>query len=65
MNSELFFFTVGYMVIYGFIQLIPVILVYPDENNVIYRDDNNTCYKYRRVITDCPDMQTSIKNNEV
>lgn len=65
MKYELVWFIVGYMLILGFIQFIPVILVYPDENHVIYRDDRDTCYKYRRVTTDCPKTQTSVKSDEV
>lgn len=65
MKYELVLFMVGYMLIWGFIQLIPIILVYPDENDVIYLDDRDTCYKYRRVTTDCPKTQISVESNEI
>lgn len=64
MKCELVLFMVGYMLIWGFIKLIPTILVYPDENHVIYRDDRDTCYKYRRLTIDCPKTQTSVKSDE-
>ena len=54
MTSEFSYVLLGYMIVWVLLQAVPVILIYPDENGITYRDDSAVCYKYERRRVECP-----------
>ena len=50
-------FACGYFLAVAIISIIPVITIYPSENNLhhMYHDDNGTCYRYERKDVNCDD----------
>lgn len=63
MLLPLFCVSLGYLIVWLVLWAIPVIMVYPDENSVVYKDDADTCYIYRRVAIECPKGTTALSNS--
>jgi len=55
---------VGFFIVYIMAPSPRIIIKYPNLNNVgkhVYKDDNNVCYKYKRINVSCPVDKTQTK----
>ena len=56
---------IGFLIIYVIAPPPKIVIKYPNLNNVgkhVYVDDNNVCYKYKKVNVSCPIDNTKKKD---